>query len=82
MPNTNKPFSDQNLFVQSEIFTQTTSDGDAFLHSHPFYEFFYIISGEIIHLYKGSIREKHSARSFPLALRLVNSYFSFVLKTL
>ncbi len=59
MSNTEKNvFTDQNLFIQSVIFTQTTSDGDSFLHTHPFYEFFYIVSGEITHIYKGSVREK------------------------
>ena len=50
--NTNRAeYRDRNFFASSLIFTQITSDGDDFLHKHHFYELFYIIQGEILHVF-------------------------------
>lgn len=46
-----KTIKKSNYLHNSKIYTQLTSDGDYFYHRHNFYEFFYIVSGEITHSY-------------------------------
>ena len=59
-----KTLTQSHFFTNSNIFTQITSDGDYFHHKHKFYEFFYVVNGEIAHLYNNKYETHLSTGDF------------------